>query len=74
VIGFKNVANHLTLDLDKQSIGYAAVFDMSADLDMTKREYSWAVSSFYFGQLVAEYICIWAMSRLPTVKLVGVTV
>ncbi|KAK9776114.1 putative Major facilitator superfamily (MFS) profile domain-containing protein [Seiridium cardinale] len=32
---------------------------------MTSHEYSWSISSFYYGQLVAEYIFISLMSHLP---------
>ena len=61
-------------DLDKQSIGYAAVFGLAEDLDMTSHQYSWSVSSFYFGQLLANYIFIYLMSRLPITKFVGISV
>ncbi|KAF7557442.1 hypothetical protein G7Z17_g632 [Cylindrodendrum hubeiense] len=62
------------LDLDKQSIGYAAVFNLAEDLGMDSHGYSWAVSSFYFGQLIANYIFIYAMSRLPIARFVGISV
>ncbi|KAJ4326707.1 hypothetical protein N0V84_002933 [Fusarium piperis] len=61
-------------DLDKQSIGFAAVFGLSEDLGMTSHQYSWSVSSFYFGQLLANYIFIYLMSRLPITKFVGISV
>lgn len=60
-------------DLDKQSIGFAAVFNLTEDLNMTSHQYSWSVSSFYFGQFAAEYIGIYLMSRLPVARFVGVT-
>ncbi|KAF5004847.1 hypothetical protein FDECE_8691 [Fusarium decemcellulare] len=60
--------------LDKQSIGYAAVFGLADDLGMTDHQYSWSVSSFYFGQLLANYIFIYLMSRLPITKFVGISV
>ncbi|KAJ3523390.1 hypothetical protein NM208_g12472 [Fusarium decemcellulare] len=59
--------------LDKQSIGYAAVFGLADDLGMTDHQYSWSVSSFYFGQLLANYIFIYLMSRLPITKFVGIS-
>ncbi|KAL4881386.1 major facilitator superfamily domain-containing protein [Aspergillus karnatakaensis] len=65
------LSNFGCLDLDKQSIGFAAVFNLSDDLGMTSHQYSWAVSSFYFGQLTAQYIFIYLMSRLPVVRFVG---
>ncbi|UPK92281.1 hypothetical protein LCI18_003216 [Fusarium solani-melongenae] len=60
--------------LDKQSIGYAAVFNLSEDLGMDSHQYSWSVSSFYFGQLLANYIFIYLISRLPITKFVGISV
>ncbi|RDW93729.1 uncharacterized protein DSM5745_01051 [Aspergillus mulundensis] len=58
-------------DLDKQAIGYAAVFDLKDDLNMTSGQYSWSVSSFYFGQLLAQYVFIYLMSRFPVTRFVG---
>jgi sugar phosphate permease len=58
--------------LDKQSINYASVFGLSENLALTKGEYSWAVSLFYFGQLVSEYPAAYLMSRFNVVRFVGV--
>ncbi|KAG2417292.1 hypothetical protein HFD88_008511 [Aspergillus terreus] len=60
--------------LDKQSLSYAAVFDLITDLDLHGSQYSWCSSIFYIGQLVAEYPFIYLMSRLPLTKFVGATV
>lgn len=60
--------------LDKQCLGYSAVFGLIEDLNMTSKQYSWSSSIFYVGQLVSEYPFIYLMSRLPLVKLVGATV
>ncbi|KAL4911092.1 hypothetical protein BDW74DRAFT_164727 [Aspergillus multicolor] len=57
--------------LDKQAIGYAAVFDLKEDLNMSSGQYSWSVSSFYFGQLLAQYVFIYLMSRFPVTRFVG---
>lgn len=59
--------------LDKQSINYAAVFGLNEDLKLTGEQFSWAVSLFYFGQLVSEYPAAYLMSRLPITRFVGVT-
>lgn len=59
-------------DLDKQSIGYAAVFNLQQDLKLSGDQYSWVVSIFYIGQLVSEYFFIYLMSRMPIAKFVGV--
>lgn len=63
----------MTSDLDKQSINYATVFGLQDDLRLTGHQFSWAVSLFYFGQLVSEYPAAYLMSRLPIVRFVGVT-
>lgn len=60
-------------DLDKQSINYAAVFGLSEDLGLSGSQFSWAISLFYFGQLVSEYPAAYLMSRLPVTSFVGVT-
>jgi ACS family allantoate permease-like MFS transporter len=65
--------DHSPPDLDKQSINYAAVFGLQEDLRLTGHQFSWAVSLFYFGQLVSEYPAAYLMSRLPIVRFVGIT-
>lgn len=62
------------VDLDKQSINYAAVFGLSEDLGLSGSEFSWAISLFYFGQFCSEYPAAYLMSRLPITIFVGVTV
>jgi hypothetical protein len=62
------------VDLDKQSINYAAVFGLSEDLKLSGSEFSWAVSIFYFGQFVSEYPAAYLMSRFPITLFVGITV
>jgi ACS family allantoate permease-like MFS transporter len=61
------------IDLDKQSINYAAIFGLSEDLELSGTEFSWAISLFYFGQLCSEYPAAYLMSRLPITVFVGVT-
>jgi hypothetical protein len=53
-------------------VGYAAVFGLQKDLQLTSDQYSWVVSIFYLGQLVSEYFFIYLMSRMPIGKFVGV--
>ncbi|KAF4972849.1 hypothetical protein FSARC_675 [Fusarium sarcochroum] len=60
--------------LDKQSLSYAAIFGLIEDLNLTSSQYSWCSSIFYVGQLVAEYPCIYLMSRLHLTKFVGATI
>jgi len=60
--------------LDKQSINYASVFGLQDDTHLKGQQFSWAVSLFYFGQLVSEYPAAYLMSRLPITRFVGVTI
>lgn len=58
--------------LDKQSINYASVFGLSESLNLSNGQYSWAVSLFYFGQLISEYPAAYLMSRFSVVRFVGI--
>lgn len=62
----------MIIDLDKQSINYASVFGLSEDLDLSGSQFSWAISLFYFGQLVSEYPAAYLMSRLRLKIFVGI--
>ncbi|KAL2845857.1 major facilitator superfamily domain-containing protein [Aspergillus pseudoustus] len=48
--------------LDKQSINYAAVFDLRKDLQLSGSESSWARSLFYFGQL--RFSVLWGAAEM----------
>ncbi|KAF4448501.1 hypothetical protein F53441_8087 [Fusarium austroafricanum] len=52
--------------IDKQSLGYAAVFDLFPSTGMTPPQYSWMASIFYFAYLVAEWPASYLAQRLPT--------
>ena len=41
--------------IDKQALGYAAVFDLFTDTGISQSQYSWFPSMFYLAYLVAEY-------------------
>ncbi|KAF2092588.1 MFS general substrate transporter [Rhizodiscina lignyota] len=60
--------------LDKQSINYATVFSMNKDLGLTGQKFSWVVTTFYFGQLVSQYISAYFISRFHVVRVVGITI
>ncbi|CAP79893.1 putative transporter [Penicillium chrysogenum] len=60
--------------LDKQSINYASVFGLSEDLNLSGSQFSWAISLFYFGQLVSEYPAAYLMSRLRLKIFVGICI
>ena len=63
----------LSLDLDKQSLSFAAVYGLVDDLNLVGTQYSWTSAIFYCGQLAAEFPIIYLMSRLRLSKFVGIT-
>ena len=60
--------------IDKQSISYAAVFDLFETTNTNQAQYSWLISLFYFGYLVAEWPASYLAQKLPTGKVVSVTI
>lgn len=42
--------------IDKQSLSYAAVFDLFESTDTNQNQYSWLVSLFYFGLVVHDHV------------------
>ncbi|KAI5456787.1 major facilitator superfamily domain-containing protein [Mariannaea sp. PMI_226] len=60
--------------IDKQAISQAAIFGLTTDLKLSGVEFSWAVSLFYVGQLVAEYPTMFLLSRLPVTSYVGISI
>ncbi|GFF36784.1 uncharacterized transporter C757.13 [Aspergillus udagawae] len=51
--------------IDKQALGYSAVFDLFKDAHINSNEYSWLASIFYFGFLFWEYPANLTAQRLP---------
>ncbi|KAJ4133455.1 hypothetical protein NW768_005041 [Fusarium equiseti] len=60
--------------LDKNSISYAAVFGLITDLELKNREFSWAVSMFYVGQLISQYPTAYALSYSHIIRFISMTV
>lgn len=60
--------------VDKQALGYSAVFDLFTTTGMTSHQYSWMASIFYFAYLVAEWPASYLTQRLPTGTVVSVFV
>ncbi|EGY15130.1 allantoate permease [Verticillium dahliae VdLs.17] len=58
--------------LDKNALGYAAVFGLREDNNLVGQQYSWLSSIFYFGYLAMEFPNLWLMTKLPIGKYVGV--
>ncbi|KAF4981385.1 hypothetical protein FZEAL_2815 [Fusarium zealandicum] len=52
--------------VDKQALGYSAVFDLFETTGMTPDQYSWMASIFYFAYLLAEWPASYLAQRLPT--------
>ncbi|KXS99731.1 hypothetical protein AC578_10397 [Pseudocercospora eumusae] len=60
--------------IDKQSLSYAAVFDLFESTNTNQNQYSWLVSIFYFGYLVAEWPMSYLAQRLPTGTVISVAI
>lgn len=60
--------------IDKQSLSYAAVFDLFKSTHTDSNQYSWLVSLFYFGYLFAEWPASYIAQRLPTGTVVSVAI
>ncbi|VUC26875.1 unnamed protein product [Clonostachys rosea] len=57
--------------IDKQALGYSAVFDLFSSTGMTSDQYSWMASIFYFAYLAAEWPSSYLAQRFPTGKVVA---
>ncbi|CEI63680.1 hypothetical protein FVEN_g6801 [Fusarium venenatum] len=57
--------------LDKNALGYAAIFGMKEDANLKAQDYSWLGSIFYFGYLAMEFPSLWLMTKIPIGKYVG---
>ncbi|KAG9256611.1 major facilitator superfamily domain-containing protein [Emericellopsis atlantica] len=58
--------------LDKNALGYAAVFGIRDDANLKGQDYSWLSSIFYFGYLAMEFPNLWLMTKVPIGKYIGV--
>ncbi|ORY28041.1 major facilitator superfamily domain-containing protein [Naematelia encephala] len=56
--------------LDKNALGYGAVFGLQKDYHMHGSQYSWLGSIIYLVQLVVQPLSAWALVRLPIAKFV----
>lgn len=62
------------LDLDKQSITYAAIFGLRSDLGLKGEQFNWCVSMFYLGQLFSNWPAAYLLGRFPLKNFVGCTI
>ncbi|EME40593.1 hypothetical protein DOTSEDRAFT_135940 [Dothistroma septosporum NZE10] len=60
--------------IDKQSLSYAAVFDLFTSTNTNQTQYSWLVSIFYFGYLVAEWPASYLAQRFPTGRVISISI
>ncbi|KAL2204246.1 MFS general substrate transporter [Sarocladium strictum] len=60
--------------VDKQALGYSAVFDLFETTGMTSDQYSWMASIFYFAYLTAEWPASYLAQHYPTGKVVALFV
>ena len=54
--------------LDKTTLSYASIMGLQTDLNLTKSNYQWLGSIFYFGYLGFEYPTSRLLQRLPLAK------
>ncbi|KAL0941808.1 major facilitator superfamily transporter [Colletotrichum truncatum] len=57
--------------LDKNALGFAAVYGLRQDTNLKGQEYSWLGSIFYFGYLAMELPSLWLITRVPIGKYIG---
>ncbi|CAG9981803.1 unnamed protein product [Clonostachys byssicola] len=51
--------------LDKNALGYAAVFGIRQDTGLVGQEYSWLGSIVYFGFLIMQFPNMWLLIKVP---------
>ena len=60
--------------LDKTTISYASIMGLEEELGLTKNNYQWLGSIFYFGYLGFEYPTSRLLQRLPLAKYLGANI
>ena len=60
--------------LDKTTLSYGSVMGLEEDLHLTKKDYQWLGSIFYFGYLGFEYPTSRLLQRLPLAKWTSVNI
>lgn len=60
--------------IDKQALGYGAVFDLFTSTGVTGGQYSWLASIFYFAYLTCEWPASYLAQRYPTGKVISIFV
>lgn len=57
--------------LDKNALGFAAIFGIKDDAHLVGQQYSWLGSVVYFGYMVAQLPLGWILVKVPLGKLLG---
>lgn len=60
--------------LDKTTLSYTSIMGLETDLNLSKNQYQWLGSIFYFGYLGFEYPTSRLMQRLPLAKYTAINV
>ncbi|KAI0097112.1 MFS general substrate transporter [Daldinia grandis] len=65
------MGTYLLQYLDKSSVNFASVFGLRQGTNLHGQDYSWSLSIFYFGYLVAQWPAGYLLQRLPVGKFIG---
>ncbi|KAK2790365.1 hypothetical protein FQN52_005633 [Onygenales sp. PD_12] len=60
--------------LDKSSLSYVSIFNLSEDANLHGKQYSWLGSILYLAQLVMQPLAAFLLVKLPTGKLIGAAI
>ncbi|KAI1206578.1 MFS general substrate transporter [Annulohypoxylon truncatum] len=67
------MGTYLLQYLDKSTVNFASVFGLQQGTNLHGQDYSWSLSIFYFGYLVAQWPAGYLLQRLPVGKFLGGT-
>ncbi|KAK6949769.1 hypothetical protein Daesc_008090 [Daldinia eschscholtzii] len=65
------MGTYLLQYLDKSSVNFASVFGLRQGTNLHGQDYSWSLSLFYFGYLIAQWPAGYLLQRLPAGKFIG---
>ncbi|KAI1134883.1 MFS general substrate transporter [Hypoxylon sp. FL0543] len=65
------MGTYLLQYLDKATVNFASVFGLREGTNLHGQDYSWSLSIFYLGYLVAQWPAGYLLQRLPVAKFIG---
>ncbi|OTA76648.1 hypothetical protein M434DRAFT_383362 [Hypoxylon sp. CO27-5] len=65
------MGTYLLQYLDKATVNFASVFGLREGANLHGQDYSWSLSIFYFGYLIAQWPAGYLLQRLPVGKFIG---